>query len=231
MNIISPSIDHNNQKLQNLLSSVSQCHPMSSPSSEIFLSPCSTASSGGHTTASSSSTPSTVSPPPKQLKQFYGQGKGGKAKTQHELKRHRRRIRDNIQGISKSAIRRLARKGKDRDAHYFNLHMDKMVTGMGTISTFTWMIWLCTVDCIVIILESKFLLTRYLFSLLLFFHFFLSLFPSVFSHLFRHVSFSFTVRHRWCQAHVRPHLRGGERRSHALCGKGGEGSNNLRRTL
>ena len=40
-----------------------------------------------------------------------GKGKGGKGKTGGAGKRHRKIIRDNIQGITKPAIRRLARRG------------------------------------------------------------------------------------------------------------------------
>ena len=40
-----------------------------------------------------------------------GKGKGGKGKSGGAGKRHRKIIRDNIQGITKPAIRRLARRG------------------------------------------------------------------------------------------------------------------------
>ena len=40
-----------------------------------------------------------------------GKGKGGKGKAGGAGKRHRKVIRDNIQGITKPAIRRLARRG------------------------------------------------------------------------------------------------------------------------
>ena len=40
-----------------------------------------------------------------------GKGKGGKGKSGGAGKRHRKVIRDNIQGITKPAIRRLARRG------------------------------------------------------------------------------------------------------------------------
>ena len=40
-----------------------------------------------------------------------GRGKGGKGLSKGGAKRHRKILRDNIQGITKSAIRRLARRG------------------------------------------------------------------------------------------------------------------------
>ena len=40
-----------------------------------------------------------------------GRGKGGKGLGKGGAKRHRRVLRDNIQGITKPAIRRLARRG------------------------------------------------------------------------------------------------------------------------
>ena len=40
-----------------------------------------------------------------------GRGKGGKGLGKGGAKRHRKVLRDNIQGITKPAIRRLARKG------------------------------------------------------------------------------------------------------------------------
>ena len=40
-----------------------------------------------------------------------GRGKGGKGLGKPGLKRHRKVLRDNIQGITKPAIRRLARRG------------------------------------------------------------------------------------------------------------------------
>merc|ERR1719218_317525 len=42
---------------------------------------------------------------------MIGKGKGGKGKTGGKGKRHRKIVRDNIQGITKPAIRRLARRG------------------------------------------------------------------------------------------------------------------------
>ncbi|XP_033230431.1 histone H4-like [Belonocnema kinseyi] len=40
-----------------------------------------------------------------------GRGKGGKGLAKRGAKRHRKVLRDNIQGITKPAIRRLARRG------------------------------------------------------------------------------------------------------------------------
>ena len=40
-----------------------------------------------------------------------GRGKGGKGLGKGGAKRHRKVLRDNIQGITKPAIRRLARRG------------------------------------------------------------------------------------------------------------------------
>jgi hypothetical protein len=45
-----------------------------------------------------------------QLTHFIG-GKGGKGLGKGGAKRHRKILRDNIQGITKPAIRRLARRG------------------------------------------------------------------------------------------------------------------------
>ena len=42
---------------------------------------------------------------------FIGRGKGGKGLGKGGAKRHRKVLRDNIQGITKPAIRRLARRG------------------------------------------------------------------------------------------------------------------------
>merc|ERR1712035_177530 len=47
---------------------------------------------------------------PKQSK-MSGRGKGGKGLGKGGAKRHRKVLRDNIQGITKPAIRRLARRG------------------------------------------------------------------------------------------------------------------------
>ena len=41
-----------------------------------------------------------------------GRGKGGKGLGKGGAKRHRKVLRDNIQGITKPAIRRLARRGE-----------------------------------------------------------------------------------------------------------------------
>ena len=41
----------------------------------------------------------------------YGRGKGGKGLGKGGAKRHKRVLRDNISGITKPAIRRLARRG------------------------------------------------------------------------------------------------------------------------
>ena len=46
-----------------------------------------------------------------QLKTMSGRGKGGKGLGKGGAKRHRKVLRDNIQGITKPAIRRLARRG------------------------------------------------------------------------------------------------------------------------
>lgn len=45
------------------------------------------------------------------LKKKTGRGKGGKGLGKGGAKRHRKVLRDNIQGITKPAIRRLARRG------------------------------------------------------------------------------------------------------------------------
>ncbi|RHN64744.1 putative transcription factor Hap3/NF-YB family [Medicago truncatula] len=46
-----------------------------------------------------------------KLKAMSGRGKGGKGLGKGGAKRHRKVLRDNIQGITKPAIRRLARRG------------------------------------------------------------------------------------------------------------------------
>ena len=46
-----------------------------------------------------------------QILQMAGRGKGGKGLGKGGAKRHRKVLRDNIQGITKPAIRRLARRG------------------------------------------------------------------------------------------------------------------------
>ncbi|XP_029924058.1 histone H3-like [Myripristis murdjan] len=47
----------------------------------------------------------------KRLNKMSGRGKGGKGLGKGGAKRHRKVLRDNIQGITKPAIRRLARRG------------------------------------------------------------------------------------------------------------------------
>ena len=47
----------------------------------------------------------------KRVKIMSGRGKGGKGLGKGGAKRHRKILRDNIQGITKPAIRRLARRG------------------------------------------------------------------------------------------------------------------------
>ena len=47
----------------------------------------------------------------KKTKKMSGRGKGGKGLGKGGAKRHRKVLRDNIQGITKPAIRRLARRG------------------------------------------------------------------------------------------------------------------------
>nr|KAJ0207669.1 hypothetical protein LSAT_V11C500260970 [Lactuca sativa] len=47
----------------------------------------------------------------KKNKKMSGRGKGGKGLGKGGAKRHRKVLRDNIQGITKPAIRRLARRG------------------------------------------------------------------------------------------------------------------------
>ena len=49
--------------------------------------------------------------PPKTNQIMSGRGKGGKGLGKGGAKRHRKVLRDNIQGITKPAIRRLARRG------------------------------------------------------------------------------------------------------------------------
>jgi len=50
-------------------------------------------------------------PPPTSPLTMSGRGKGGKGLGKGGAKRHRKVLRDNIQGITKPAIRRLARRG------------------------------------------------------------------------------------------------------------------------
>ena len=47
----------------------------------------------------------------KQTSRMTGRGKGGKGLGKGGAKRHRKVLRDNIQGITKPAIRRLVRRG------------------------------------------------------------------------------------------------------------------------
>ncbi|XP_059456391.1 histone H4-like [Corylus avellana] len=47
----------------------------------------------------------------RNLSKMSGRGKGGKGLGKGGAKRHRKVLRDNIQGITKPAIRRLARRG------------------------------------------------------------------------------------------------------------------------
>jgi histone H4 len=49
--------------------------------------------------------------PQKKSSNMSGRGKGGKGLGKGGAKRHRKVLRDNIQGITKPAIRRLARRG------------------------------------------------------------------------------------------------------------------------
>ena len=69
-----------------------------------------------HTSASFCPSESPASPPlrcsyPFNLDNMSGRGKGGKGLGKGGAKRHRKVLRDNIQGITKPAIRRLARRG------------------------------------------------------------------------------------------------------------------------
>ena len=50
-----------------------------------------------------------------------GRGKGGKGLGKGGAKRHRKVLRDNIQGITKPAIRRLARRGGGKGAGKYKL--------------------------------------------------------------------------------------------------------------
>merc|ERR1711879_804099 len=68
----------------------------------------------GHHYNSASSAPSNnhfpLPQPPTSIN-MTGRGKGGKGLGKGGAKRHRKILRDNIQGITKPAIRRLARRG------------------------------------------------------------------------------------------------------------------------
>ena len=59
-----------------------------------------------HTTLNNTSTTTTTT-----TSNMSGRGKGGKGLGKGGAKRHRKVLRDNIQGITKPAIRRLARRG------------------------------------------------------------------------------------------------------------------------
>ncbi|CAL6292456.1 unnamed protein product [Bathycoccus prasinos] len=54
-----------------------------------------------------------------------GRGKGGKGLGKGGAKRHRKVLRDNIQGITKPAIRRLARRGGVKKNLWFNLRRNQ----------------------------------------------------------------------------------------------------------
>ncbi|KAK0039126.1 histone H4 [Biomphalaria pfeifferi] len=63
-----------------------------------------------------------------------GRGKGGKGLGKGGAKRHRKVLRDNIQGITKPAIRRLARRGGVTDAVTYTEHAKrKTVTAMDVV--------------------------------------------------------------------------------------------------
>ncbi|ODN00501.1 Histone H4 [Orchesella cincta] len=64
-----------------------------------------------------------------------GRGKGGKGLGKGGAKRHRKVLRDNIQGITKPAIRRLARRGGVKaDAVTYTEHAKrKTVTAMDVV--------------------------------------------------------------------------------------------------
>ncbi|XP_059302099.1 histone H4-like [Lycium ferocissimum] len=61
-----------------------------------------------------------------------GRGKGGKGLGKGGAKRHRKVLRDNIQGITKPAIRRLARRGGVSEAFYLYIRR-KTVTAMDVV--------------------------------------------------------------------------------------------------
>ena len=64
------------------------------------------------------------------LTRTYLGGKGGKGLGKGGAKRHRKILRDNIQGITKPAIRRLARRGgvkrisASKDTHFLHLALN-----------------------------------------------------------------------------------------------------------
>jgi histone H3/H4 len=61
-----------------------------------------------------------------------GRGKGGKGLGKGGAKRHRKVLRDNIQGITKPAIRRLARRpyqfcSRKNNDNFRKLHIEKKI--------------------------------------------------------------------------------------------------------
>uniref|UniRef100_A0A453MZN2 Histone H4 n=2 Tax=Aegilops tauschii subsp. strangulata TaxID=200361 RepID=A0A453MZN2_AEGTS len=83
--------------------------PFSSPETSQLQIPHARAPSNSprhHTAATTTTTSSTHSEA-----KMSGRGKGGKGLGKGGAKRHRKVLRDNIQGITKPAIRRLARRG------------------------------------------------------------------------------------------------------------------------
>nr|XP_021500552.1 histone H4-like [Meriones unguiculatus] len=62
-----------------------------------------------------------------------GRGKGGKGLGKGGAKRHRKVLRDNIQGITKPAIRRLARRGGVKRISYTEHAKRKTVTAMDVV--------------------------------------------------------------------------------------------------
>jgi len=62
-----------------------------------------------------------------------GRGKGGKGLGKGGAKRHRKVLRDNIQGITKPAIRRLARRGgvKRISGLIYEVQLDYTLTALG----------------------------------------------------------------------------------------------------
>ena len=78
-------------------------HPHASPSVSVHTHP--------HSLLLVLLPPHTLSLPPSPSHEMSGRGKGGKGLGKGGAKRHRKVLRDNIQGITKPAIRRLARRG------------------------------------------------------------------------------------------------------------------------
>ncbi|XP_044434170.1 histone H4, partial [Triticum aestivum] len=64
-----------------------------------------------HSTSSHHRSPDSTSARSSRSSAMSGRGKGGKGLGKGGAKRHRKVLRDNIQGITKPAIRRLARRG------------------------------------------------------------------------------------------------------------------------